>query len=382
MNLQTSPADLNSAAQDLARAAIAKEIPEREARLAIAGLIEQAQVPAHVAREQRDITERTRQELTSRLSDMLVGRATGTGGFSQSLNLEMIAGGAEATAWARQLLRLGARSKLRNLRDADHRSPLVSPLHETEVTDAATYHFHTAAGSPSAADTLDEQYFTEQLEALEEGKNLRSDGQMRLSARNLRTAYSITAPIVVPEAITDRDFVIAALKKDTMLAYASVNAWLALFDGVQSTIDERILGLWDDFTVDQVEDLSENRPAFAHTLALAAVLYAPKPSRDDLKQAIHIASMAAPGQAWEDNAAALVESWVARECAPFSEFKAKSKGDEEEVLAARQAAAEAWPTIAEATAGWHKTPFGDSEDSVAEFVARIFRGINPANFGE
>lgn len=414
MNLQTS--DLNTAAADLAQKAIDGHISENDARLAIAGVIESADVPAAVAREQRGISDRTRRDLASLLSDMMVGRVTGTGGFRKSLELERIAAGDDVMGWARQLLRQGVVSKLRDLRSNDDHHILVSPTapdsEEEFNTIANKYH---NASSPSAEDLIDENRFSASLTSLGNIKNLRENGQIKQNARHLRFAYQISAPVVVPESPADRDWVTTQLREDPMLAYAALSAWLHI--DRPTAIDDRLLFIWDDFTTDEGEDLAERGPAFVRTIALGAVLLLPKPSRDVMRSAVKVAELSAPGSAWAENAAGLIGAWVARECAPFSEFRAKRSKAEialekaaiavakehaaeagmDEVategliaiainsvnapaLAEREARAARWPSLVAATAAWHKAPFGTTEDAISAFIGRIFAGIDAVNF--
>ena len=383
MNTYKTHTNPNTAAQALAIAAINGKISEDEARLAIAGVIEADDIPASVAREQRGLTERMRLDLTSLLSDMMVGRMTGTGGFKKDLDLARVAAGQEVTAYARQMLRFAVRSKLRDLRAVDSHAALADPLEQGESSFDGISAEYTNAGTLSAEETVDENRFNATLNSLQEIKGLRHVGQTKQDARHLREAYEITAPIVVPEDSSDREWLAAALEANEMLAYASLTSWLAIVTGdgrVAPNLDDRVLGMWDDFTADQAEDLAERRPGVAHKIALAAVLLMPKPSRDVLKEAVKLATLAAPGHEWELHAASLVESWVARECSPFSEFKTKSRGDEAQVAADRELAAAAWPELIARTAAFHRAPLGATEEVITRRIGRIFSSIDSANF--
>jgi hypothetical protein len=378
-NLQNALSAENYAAHQIALRATQGAMPEDEARLAIAGLIERAGVARDVANEVPGLTSRHRTELTSLLSDMVLGRATGTGGFKKDLDLKRLADGGEATAWGRQLARTGVQSKLRDIRLVDSKHVLVSPL-EPNANDTLTGVESAFLNAPtlSVEETVEETRFNDSLNSLQDLKGLRHTGQVKQNAHHLRTAWEITAPIVVPEAAADRAWVVEQLETNPMLAYASLLAWLDI--AAPTTISDLIVGLWDDFTYEQGEQLSEYRPGFAHTLALAAVMLMPKPSRDVMKQAVTLVTMAAPGHEWDVHAAALVESWVATQCAPFSEFKAKSRGDEGAVLMAHELAAAAWPSMVKQTTKWHRAPLGATEEAVEKFIGRVFTGIDSANF--
>jgi hypothetical protein len=435
--LQNNTLSPNVRARDIAKEAIKGSIPEDEARLAIAGVIESANIPAEVARETFGITSRNRMDLTSLLSDMLVGRATGTGGFRKDLDLDRIASGDfDVMGWARQLLRTARPSKMRDLRLVDSRDILTAPTNPLRegAYDAVNVRYHEA-DALSVEQTIADTRFNHSLDALADAKGMRQSGLNRKNAGQLRAAYQIDAPIVVPEAVADRDWVLSTLLADEddtveelklkqLVAYSSLTAWIAVVTGQgrRSNIDDRLLGLWDDFTVEQAEDLAEYRPAFAHTIALGAVTLIPKPSRDVVNAATKLATMAAVGHGWEAHVSDLMQSWLARECAPFSEFSSKplagetvsvekarqdadsaarAAGLSDEAIADAVSAAELqartnardaflleraemasmWPALVLATTRWHKAPFGKSEESVSGFVRRFLEASDPINFG-
>jgi hypothetical protein len=188
--------------------------------------------------------------------------------------------------------------------------------------------------------------------------------------------------------------------------------WLAQQRGAVPLreVDDRLLGLWDDFTVEEAEALAEARPGFAHTLALGAVLLLPRPSRDVLHDALQIVAMAAAGNGWEEHSEALVSAWIAKECEPFSAFNSKSwsltaeqktaaaqvdrklelmDGETAGVLVEKmkkvavlevERVALTWPQLLSATTSWHKAPLGVDEAAVASFISRVFVTLDEKNF--
>jgi hypothetical protein len=379
MILQNLTTAANYAAHQMAVRAIEKDIPEDDARLAIAGFIESAGVAKAVAAEVFGLTDSTRSDLESSLSDLVLGRATGTNGFKKDLDLDRIAGGVDATAWARQLARSAIASKLRDLHRVD-RDISVSPLSpEADASFSGVSAAFHRASTLSAEDTAEENRFNASLISLQDlKKGLRHTGQVKQNAHHLRAVYEVTAPIVVPEDAADRAWVVEQLEANPLLAYASLTAWLDI--AKPTKISDLIVGLWDDFTYEEGEEISSHRPAFAHEIALAAVMLMPKPSRDIIIKAVALVTMAAAGHEWALHADLLVRSWAAVECAAFSEFKSKSRGDEGDVLMAHELAASSWPSLAKHTAQWNRSPLGTTEDAVHSFIGRVFTGIDSANF--
>jgi hypothetical protein len=421
----------NFVAREIAAQTLSGKITENEARLAIAGVIEGARVPQEVAAEPFGLDGRTRSELSSLLSDMMVGRVTGTGGFRKDLDMERIAGGeVSVLGWARQLLRTGVASKLRDIRKKDL-DILVSPT--TPAGDeeydgiAAAYH---ASGAESVEGTIDSDRFHESFQSHGSYTHLRHTAQTKQDARHLRDAYEITPLIVIPADPAARARIVNALENqntedggDPLLAYRSFMVWRAIVAGSNpvTDIDENLIWLWDNFTEEEADELARHRPAFTHKLALAAAMLAPKPSRDTMLSAIKLATIASPGHSWEVHAAALMNSWVARECAPFSEFSTKplagelvavekavqdaragasasrlSEADCEDVVSAAAAKARSdvrdayrlelaesaaeWPELVRRTASWHNQPFGRNDQEISRRIGRIFNGIDSANF--
>ncbi|WP_159600033.1 hypothetical protein [Agromyces humi] len=325
----------------------------------------------------------TKVRLVDELNNLIHGKAVGENGMKASLDLKRIADGASATGWARNLLRVAMPSKIRDIIHNDVEYTFSTVADDEQADTSAMNVFDAAHLELSAEDAFTEDRFASSFEALAGHKNLRHTGQAKQNAHHLRAAYDITAPIVVPESEADREWVQAQLEEDEMLAYRSLTQWLAIVTSrgrAANPIDDRLLGLWDDFTAEQAEDLAEYRPGFAHTVALAAVMLSPKPSRDVVNQAVKIVTMASVNEDWESHANALVQSWVARECSPFSEFKSKSRGDENEQLAQHKMAAAAWPELAKTAADWHKQPLGGTVDEVRDRIGRIFTSVDPANF--
>ncbi|MFE6966754.1 hypothetical protein ACFVAJ_16720 [Agromyces sp. NPDC057679] len=358
---------------------------EDQARRGIAWNIEATGVATEVSREPHlyGLHPRTRSKLADELKVVLHGKAVGESGMKASLDLSRIAGGASAVGWARQLLRTAVNSKLRDILSADHELSYSTLNDEEAVADEGGTIFDQVKNELSAEESFDDNRFAASFEALAGLKSLRHTGKTKQNAHHLRAAYEITAPIVTPEDEIDREWVQAQLEADETIAYRSLTQWLAIVTSQgrqQNPIDDRLLGLWDDFTADQAEDLAEYRPGFAHTIALAAVMLSPKPSRDIVNQAVKLVTMASGSEEWESHAPALVQAWVARECSPFSEFKSKTRGDENEQLAQHKMAAAAWPELARAAAGWHKTPLGSTVDEVRDRIARVFSSVDPANF--
>ncbi|KQO98742.1 hypothetical protein [Leifsonia sp. Leaf264] len=378
--------------RQIAQEAIDGQINEADARRQIAWLIvRDTNVVTDVAhRSTRDERHRyLEKDLQAELFDLLLKKVDGDDTPS-SLNLQRIADGASAVGWARQLLTTAAKSEIRNLAKRDSFALLTDPTAPNSEDSMSNLEFaYHMTNSTSDADAVDEEYFETYDQHLDanETEGFRETRKLNWDAKHLRAVYRIDAPIVVPEDSFDRAWVLDQLKATPMLAFRSLHQWLAIVSGswkVTDQLDDRLLGLWDDFTIDQADDLAGLDAVVAHTIATAAITGLPKPSRPNVQAAVRIVAAAVPGSAWRRNAKDLVNAWIAKECAFESDFNTKSAAvssdAQEALIAAHEIIASTWAPVAKATTEWANQPLGRTEDDVRKFVLSVFQTVDPANF--
>lgn len=366
--------------------ALSGEISEESARWDILAALTEAAPWATVARSTPDIDAQLRADLSESLYALIEMKVIEPklGGFDLRY-----ASRTSACGWARQLSRTAVPSRLRDLRNLGKKSvmvdPLINPTNDMDgatVNKAVTMAFHNhSADIRTAVDELHDLSIETLRESFSEAAaGTRSGRRLHLAARALREAFKLPEPIR-PTDFLEREWIRIAIEADEDLARKSAAAFLALTVSVQDDeqvkMDDRLLFVWDDFTSEQLNDLSIKPAAIAHTLMLSAVSGQPKPSRDAIDQTISLIVTATGNDAnrttnreFRPLARQLVTSWAIVECEAVSDFNTKSAGAvniEKELQ--RMTDALAWPEISAKIAALPGAPLGNTADAVGAWVA-------------
>ncbi len=374
---------VDTRATDIANQVLAGNISERDGRWMIVTDILSTDVIYSIARSQRfEATAQEREDLIGEFSELVQRKALQEteGGMS----LQYLAKGTSACGWARQLLRNGgAQSELRDMRRISNRNSYVDPTLDLSGAEGGVSYaqmaFHTDAIEPDFDGAItgqaekNEEMDDLQEEFLSAAAGKRSGARLMLAAQTMQKAFKFSAPIR-PLDPFDREFVRNTVSANPEAAVESVLAMHALITSVQTeeqrNIDSRMLALWDDYSVDELQRLSVMLPDAAQTLVLAAVALKPRPSRDHLAATLWVVRNSDKSKGWMAFSKRLFESWVAIEVEAVSEFS--SKAPTEEDTKKRLTAALAWPELIAEAIAMPTQPLGATEREVSDFFAEAF----------
>tara|TARA_R110002051_G_scaffold60546_9_gene110899 strand:- start:11053 stop:12195 length:1143 start_codon:yes stop_codon:yes gene_type:complete len=377
---------------------------ETQARWEIAAAILSTGVTRQVAYSQAGINAQLREDLATRLSDLIERKALQEtdGGY----DLHRSASGESACGWARALSKAGVQSALRDIRLHTNRNIEVDPI--LDLTDEsskvsyadATFHL---AGVEDDLDPAASIARAEELQAIEDdfteaASGRRSSGRLRIVADALLTAFALPAA-VRPEDFMDREWIREAVASRFELgedgeelelnidsARNSAAALLAFIMEVESeeqlAIDQRLLDLWDDYSAEELQALVSKPARVAQTLALAAVSAAPRPSRDTMSmtlRTIRLADEDTDAAGFKTFTKRLLDAWVATEAEATNEFDSRSNKSPEAVMEAaalRMTAALDWPIVAAEAAARPGQPFGKNVAEVNAFISSVISTVS------
>lgn len=233
--------------------------------------------------------------------------------------------------WARSLMRTAAGGAVRDVATAYRNTTYVAPMAEdNDESFSATSHAYLNAAVTFDPTSIDDgAEFEDEASQIEErfaaeAHGSRDQDRIRLGAAALREAFDLPEAIR-PTDVIDREWVRTALTVDETAAHAAAAALLALITDVQSPaqaqIDERLLAMWDDYTVTQLGTLTEKPARVAAAIAQAAMLLEAKPNREAVAAAAATVRTLVPDTAdWRRAARQLIDSYVAAECEARSDW--------------------------------------------------------------
>lgn len=349
---------IDEQARSIASDACRGVIDEHTARMRIMELIAGAKIAQFVA-DRTSAHSWEREEVEERVHENLIDRVLDGDG----LDLE-VAAHSSVIGWARQEAFRKAKWSLGEIRREQSKLQHVGDLLEIDSV------------SETAPDPSDE--FMDLADGFtEKAKGTRERGRSIIAARTLLDAYRLPNPIP-PHSRSDCDWIEDAISKDHGIAHRALSAFVHLIEGqmteAERCIDQRLLAMWDDYSYEQAEMLSGKAPLVVRTIVAAAVSRRPRPSKKVISEVVDIALLAGTGKEWDDYAQKTVETWLARECEPFSEFSAPGAAERRK---ARQEAAERaseWDSLI-AQSEKYGFPFGDDPEEAATWIASAFDSI-------
>lgn len=352
--------EIDEAVQRIASEACSGTLDEDAARMRIMELIVGAQITQFVA-DRAPAEAWERDEVADRIHENLIDRVLDHDG----LDLE-IASHSSVVGWARQEAFRKATWSLGEIRRERRRTRSVGDF-ESEGLDIA---------EPTPESPSDE--FMDLAEGFAtKAKGTRERSRSLIAARTLLDAYRLPNP-VSPECREDRDWIESAISSDHGVAHRALVAFVRLIDGRQSPsdhhVDDRLMALWDDYSYEQAELLEGKSPMVIRTIVAAAVARRPRPNKKTISEITDIILLAGEGDGWVEFAQDVTETWLARECEPFSEFVALGA---EERRKTRQIAAERasrWDSLVEASQKYGN-PFGKSSEDAVSWVAAVFDSV-------
>ena len=237
---------------------------------------------------------------------------------------------------------------------------------------------------------------------------LRETARVQQAERNLRDAFRIEPALMIPESDADQDWLREQITAEPHLSWRSLQGWVVDFGKGGTPVDDRLLGLCDLFPNDVASRLSARDSKVAHTLVQAALMQKlPKPGRNAVNRANKVVNLAASVENWTTLAGKLVRARVAKNCQPINDFDTRTldlnakerqlatESDEDGGLtagttaaktvaakrraiteAARLTAAEG-PELARQASLCHRSPLGETEEDIDQFLARTRSSVDP-----
>lgn len=355
--------------------AVAGRVPLVEARSRIAELVIDSTIPEDVA-SRSGLTGQAVVDLAQGLRDKVVRLLLEDTDF---FAIERLVDGS-FEGWLRQSMKaMVPYEQAYRPRHMGSRIVLVDDFPDWRPRDLAERQWLDRVERQSPEDSV--------LEALAAGREselveiARRTRKQRPESLRFATASAIRAVLglpglCVPTAPDDRDFVLTACDADHLLADRSRRSTIeSLREGGQpSTVDERLLALWDDMTVEQMARLDSYPPAATHVLVVGSLEPMPKPSRAVVRaMRKELREAGDNSMAWASATQRLLEAWMARWCRAVSEFDDTNDASAKAAknAAAAQAAA-SWPATSAEVCAWPSSPLGATAEAVEQEVGAIF----------
>ncbi len=293
-----------------------------------------------------------------------------------------IARTSSACGWLRKHVPNHIVQGIRDVRRAERRTGTA--------TDPSGFVLDTVTYDPEPGDdTAARHEYADKVDEFEaQCHGLRGRPRMRLGMEKAAEILGVPAA-VRPEDYRDRAEVLKLLKADPWLAYRSLETFAAVVlgysehpDALTRDVDERVLALWDSYDADQVERLLDADPRFAAALAEFAVAPFDRPSKKSIQRMRTAAAGAsskvtdARGQRrldlrWRNLAAVLVESWVATECEPVSDFTVASEAEQAAARRGHVVSRSRWHTYLNQAAAYPGAPLGSTTEQVQERLMEL-----------
>ena len=387
-------ADIDARATSLATQALSGELDERIVRSELAELLFQSGIAAEVATYPNNLGHQAIVDVTeavsAKLTDWVIDPA------STFFDLARVSQGSSLCGWARQSGQLVAkRHEAVRPRGLAFATSLVDPTPVAGEADgslivttgtgarvdfvARQYHLHQAFGGASAEDLAlaeahidDEPSYSTEIMVATRGQ--RPESRPFAISATLRRCLNLP-PLCVPHDDADRQYLIERCTSDPLLASRS---WRAVIDILEdpsprrSSTDERLLSLWDDYSLEHLHALDRHPPEAINAVVLGALTPAPKLSRLAMRTMVRLVKDKNPSSTrpWLTLANRVVASYVARHTKAVSEFD--DTNDEATKAAMRRAAqadALAWPKVLAEVIAFPGTPLGADAMTVEDELA-------------
>lgn len=307
-------------------------ISSQQARKIISGELVRSGVAESVAGERYVTSAQLRYDLIEDMNDLLISKVLKEAPGCYDLELGK---GASATGWARQLLRAARGTLLRNIHTRT--AAKVSPVDPTPQAHSSLrfgtqrqYHFvHGVETSAFHESAVTDDYSLEGTQrSMEDAadwlssktRHLRENSKLAAHAASLLHAYGV--PSLVRPRLEERRRLQALIAADPFLASRSVEAMKAIVESEPLTtpVDDGLLCLWDEYSYNQLEAISEADGKVARVLVDAALADRTRPSRTILRSFRASVRSLGKGLHWNRLADECAEAFIALEFEAFSAF--------------------------------------------------------------
>lgn len=369
--LSSSP---DESARAVANDAVAGDISTMEARHRIAELILASSIPNQVA-ARMGVTGQRYVDLVTSLRDMVVRRVLEDEGQG-FLRFDVLAA-SSFEGWLRQTCAAAApREQSIRPRNMPART-VLEDVTQIPIGGWAERRWLTGVEGSAEDAVLEALHSRQESELVEIARRVykQREGSLRFAtAQAIRAALDLPA-LCVPSQPADREFVLSVCRADPRAADRSRRSTIESLreGGEPSLVDERLLSLWDDMTVDQMLRLDPYPVAATHILVVGTLEPMPKPSRAVVAAMRRALREAGPRSLeWSSLCQELLEAWLARSCRPVSDFDDTSceQARARAYRAAERAAAKL-PRLVERVCSWPDAPLGASGEELDACIRRM-----------
>lgn len=371
-------------AQDVISRVLTGVVSEEEGRAWIADLALQADIhTVQVDSLARMLDRQQRRDLAEKVEAILLDRICHPAANGYRFDA---ADGASLCGWLRNYARTIIRSERFRVRDRAHREQLVDPTITSPHTDDedGSHTMLTIDQAHQSTTTIDDSSVYSGLAATETIGRLcyvrDENKRIHLAARALAAAEGLPMPLR-PYSTDDRDTICRILAGDPHAAWQSLADFNALVSGRMNDdrkrdADDRLLGLWDDYTADDRETLIGKDQKFAHLLAQAACANFPYPGKKNraaMNRIIIAQNRKASGSGWNTKARQLFDAFLAREAEyVHGHDNLATPADVAKRRRRSTMMADQWPVLA---ASISPSPLGITDEEIVDALRRAFEAI-------
>ena len=349
-----------------------------EARRLIAESLHRSGIATTVAREKTVHGLQLMHDLATEMEELLFQKVMQTepGGFDLDLGLD-----ASVTGWARQLLRAGRLSMIRNIQTrTTSKMTLVdpSPMRTWQESGwvAGPYSaFHTA----TTVDRNDPMHISQTMEDAADWlrsktRHLRDSSKLAAQAATVMHGYSV--PALVRPRLVERKRLKAIVDAEPGLAHRSIVAMRALIEGEPyEAVDSGLMALWDDYSFDQIDTITRAAPRVAGVLVDSVLADRARPSRTVLRSFRASVRAMGKGRGWARLAEETCEAFIALEFEAYSSFDTTGADYRDERVAGRRIACLKAPDVFARALAFKGQRLGLNETDMYDQLDRLIRSL-------
>ncbi|WP_354214715.1 hypothetical protein [Arthrobacter sp. UYCo732] len=376
--MQLTSLSTDSECHDILQRHAAGLVDGTEARRLIAASLHRSGIAYAVAREKTVHGVQLMQDLATEMEDLLFQKVMQTepGGFDLDLGLD-----ASATGWARQLLRAGRLSIIRNIQTrTTSKMTLVDPSPMRQWQDSGWVAGpYTAFHNAVTSDRHDPQNLSQTMEDAADWlrsktRHLRDSSKLAAQAATVMHGYGV--PALVRPRLQERKRLKAMIDAEPGLAHRSIAAMRALIEGEPyEDVDSGLLALWDDYSFEQIDNITRAAPRVAGVLVDSVLADRARPSRTVLRSFRASVKAMGKGRGWARLAEETCEAFIALEFEAYSSFDTTGADYRDERVAGRRIACLKAPDVFARALAFKGQRLGINEADLYDQLDRLIRSL-------
>lgn len=291
---------------------------------------------------------------------------------------------ASAIGWARQLLMAprARKSSLRNIRAQRDKADLVDPLlpessdYREQAPSGLMQAYHSQCSDlalPGMGDEARDTRFGAAADWMKtKRRNVRETSSNSAKVSALLHAFELPRPL--RPLWVDRHLLLGLIEDGDDLGWKSAAVMFALHGGATPELESvhpALLGVWDEYSREQLEQLFLADPIVANTLMDFACMDHARPSRSQIKTFTSQTMKRGKGLGWTPIAQQLIESIIAFEFEAVSAFDTTSQSTKLERQVGHQLARYKLKSILHDAALYPDHDLGASADAVYASMLEI-----------